>query len=161
MPCVDNIRAEAGVNVLHIFPSISFLLIFTVHPLRRTSLRKRSGTYLPKYLRIPNALRLNGRNPQGAERTLFSACFTRFATGDAPPSRQREPPVASRRASPQTGTRGQASRHNEHRNQTPFTRASSARSSSTVSISHTSSRVHSLMYTSHSCGWYFSMISSQ
>ena len=27
--------------------------------LAEPSLRKRSGTYLPKYLRIPNALRLN------------------------------------------------------------------------------------------------------
>ena len=45
--------------------------------LAEPSLRKRSGAYLPKYLRIPNALRLDGQNPQGAERALCSACSTR------------------------------------------------------------------------------------
>ena len=33
--------------------------------LAEPSLRKRSDTYLPKYLRIPNALRPSGQNPQG------------------------------------------------------------------------------------------------
>ena len=49
--------------------------------LEEPSLRKRSDTYLPKYLRIPNALRLNGQNPQGAERVLCSACSTRVCYG--------------------------------------------------------------------------------
>ena len=49
--------------------------------LAEPSLRKRSDTYLPKYLRIPNALRLNGQNPQGAERVLCSACSTRVCYG--------------------------------------------------------------------------------
>ena len=52
--------------------------------LAEPSLRKRSDTYLPKYLRIPNALRLNGQNPQGAERVLSSACFTRVCYGALP-----------------------------------------------------------------------------
>ena len=49
--------------------------------LAEPSLRKRSGTYLPKYLRIPNALRLDGQNPQGAGRTLYAACSTRVCLG--------------------------------------------------------------------------------
>ena len=49
--------------------------------LAEPSLRKRSDTYLPKYLRISNALRLNGQNPQGAGRTLFPACSTRVCYG--------------------------------------------------------------------------------
>ena len=52
--------------------------------LAEPSLRKRSGTYLPKYLRIPNALRLDGQNPQGAERALYSAYSTRVCYGASP-----------------------------------------------------------------------------
>ena len=47
-------------------------------------LRKRSGTYLPKYLRISNALRLDGQNPQGAESALYSAYSTRVCYGASP-----------------------------------------------------------------------------
>ena len=36
---------------------------------------------IPQYLRISNALRLNGQNPQGAGRTLFPACSTRVCYG--------------------------------------------------------------------------------
>ena len=49
--------------------------------LAEPSLRKRSGTYMPKYLRIPNALRLDGQNPQGAERALYSTYSTRVCYG--------------------------------------------------------------------------------
>ena len=35
VPCVDDIRAEAGVNVLHVFPSISFLLYICLPRPRR------------------------------------------------------------------------------------------------------------------------------
>ena len=48
--------------------------------LAEPSLRKRSGTYLPKYLRIPNALRLDGQNPQGQNAPSIPLTPLGFAT---------------------------------------------------------------------------------